>query len=111
MLFDIEVRHNPGNGDYFQPYTEVGVKALTAQDAVAKIQRQNPGCQVWCSDSYNESSNNSSSSGDGSDVLGYLLLAAIIGGIYVFVTWWYYVIPGALILGILYYWMQRNHEE
>ena len=52
-----------------------------------------------------------SSSSDSSDVLGYLLLAAIIGVIYVCVTWWYFVVPGALILGILYYWMKRNGEE
>ena len=111
MLYDIEVRHKPGNGDYFQPYKEIGVEALTSHDAVAKIQRQNPGCQVWCCNSYNESRGNSSSSSDSSDVLGYLLLAAIIGVIYVCVTWWYFVVPGALILGILYYWMKRNGEE
>ena len=51
------------------------------------------------------------SSSDSSDVLGYLLLAAIIGVIYVCVTWWYFVIPGAIILGILYYWMKRNNNE
>ena len=111
MLYDIEVRHKPGNGDYFQPYKEIGVSALTSHDAVAKIQRQNPGCQVWCCNSYNEPCSNSSSSSNSGDTEGYFYLALILGALYVTINWWYFVIPGAIILGTFYYWSKRNGEE
>ena len=68
MLFDIEVRPPHGGG---QPYREIGVEALTHQDAVAKIQRQNPGCQVWCCNSYNEKRSSSSQSSGGGNTIDF----------------------------------------
>jgi hypothetical protein len=44
MLYEIEVRPRSGT-EYFQIYTEI-IEALTSQDALAKVQRRNPGCQV-----------------------------------------------------------------
>ena len=107
MLFDIEVRHN-GNGDYFQPYKEVGVEALTSQDAVAKIQRQNPGCQVWCCNSYNAPRSKSSSSSDIGDTAGWFYLAIIIFLLYVLSKWWMIVLPMAVLIGI--FWLHDKFK-
>ena len=52
MLYDIEVR--PGSGqDHFQYYTET-VEANTSGDALARVQRMNPGCQLFLQGSYND---------------------------------------------------------
>ena len=107
MLFDIEVRHN-GVGDYFQPYKEVGVDALTSHDAVAKIQRQNPGCQVWCCKSYNAPRSKSSSSSDIGDTAGYFYLALILGALYVTINYWMIVLPIAVVAGI--FWLHNKFK-
>ena len=100
MLYDIEVRPGSNTG-FFQPYKET-VEANTSHDAVARVQRANPGCQVRCCRSYNKSSGNGgfSSSSDG-DVGGYLVLGAILFGIWLLVEYWWIVVPIAVILGIL----------
>ena len=100
MLYDIEVRPGPDTG-FFQYYTET-VEAATSHDAIARVQRANPGCQVRCCRSYNKS--NGSSSSDIGDVGGYLALGAILFGIWVVVEYWWIVVPLAVIalLGWLY---------
>jgi len=100
MLYDIEVRPGSGSG-FFQYYTET-VEAATSHDAVARVQRANPGCQVRCCRSYNKS--NDSSSSDIGDVGGYLALGAILFGIWIVVEYWWIVVPLAaiILLGWLY---------
>ena len=104
MLYDIEVRPGPNTG-FFNYYTET-VEANTSHDAVARVQRANPGCQVRCCRSYNKPSGNGgfSSSFDGDVGGGYLILGAILFGIWVVVEYWWIVVPLAviLLLGWLY---------
>jgi len=105
MLYDIEVRPGPDSG-FFQYYTET-VEAATSQDAVARVQRANPGCSVRCCRSYNKSSGNSSLS-DSGDVGGYLILGAILFGIWLIVEYWWIVIPVAIILGFLVWYGSQD---
>ena len=50
--YDIEVR--PGrNSEHFTYYIET-VTANNSHDAVAKVQRMNPGCEVYCTKQYTE---------------------------------------------------------
>ena len=86
--YDIEVR--PGrNSEHFTYYTET-VTANNSHDAVAKVQRMNPGCEVYCTKQYTEDeyqkenggSNNNSSSGNGysSVSLGFFPTVILGGG-------------------------------
>jgi hypothetical protein len=53
MFYEIEVR--PGQGmPHFNYYTEV-VEAPTSQDAIARVQRKNPGCMISCCRSWSGS--------------------------------------------------------
>lgn len=108
MLYDIEVRPGPNTG-FFQYYTET-VEANTSHDAIARVQRANPGCQVRCCRSYNKPNRNggSSSSSDG-NVGGYLILGAILFGIWLLVEYWWIVVPAAVILGLLV-WYGWNED-
>ena len=77
MIYEIEVR--PGSSDFFTPYKET-VEANTSYDALARVKRRNPGCQVFVTNSYNAPINrggggSSSAGGCGTAVL--LVLAAI----------------------------------
>lgn len=99
MLFDIEVRPGRDTG-FFQPYTET-VEAATSHDAVARVQRANPGCQVWCSRSYNKPRENHSSGSD-TDAGGLLTLAAVVFVIWLLAEYWWIVLPiGGIILLIM----------
>ena len=98
MLYDIEVRPGPDTG-YFQYYTET-VEAATSHDAVARVQRANPGCVVRCTKSYNKPRGEASGGSDG-DVGGYLILGAILFGIWLLIEYWWIVVPVAVILGLL----------
>jgi hypothetical protein len=96
MLFDIQVR--PGrNSGYFQYYTET-VEAATSHDAVAKVQRANPGCQVVCTRSYNKPSGNKSSGSsdiDGGGLIGLIGLAAAAWAFVSFTPWILMILGGA----------------
>lgn len=104
MLFDIEVRPGP-DSDFFQYYTET-VEANTHHDAVARVQRRNPGCTVRCCNSYN-ASKSSSSSTDSGDMVGYLGLFAILFIIWLFIEFWYIAIP-VTIAGAVLWWKNRG---
>ena len=106
MLYDIEVRPGPDSG-FFQYYTET-VEAATSHDAVARVQRANPGCYVRCCKSYNKPSE-SSSSGSTGDVGGYLILGAILFGIWVVVEYWWIVTPIAVI--VLLAWLYQKFSD
>jgi|TARA_B100001094_G_scaffold327296_1_gene385187 hypothetical protein len=94
MLFDIEVR--PGNNtEFFQYYSET-VEALTSHDAVARVQRANPGCQVRCTNSYNADNSGSSISSMG-EIGSYLILGAIIFALWLIVEYWWIALPAGLI--------------
>ena len=98
MLYDIEVRHKTGSGDFFQPYTET-VEAATSHDAVKRVERRNPGCTVRCCRSYN-----APGSGGGSldlgDSGGYLALGMVVLGLWLIIEFWWIVIPVAVLGGI-----------
>lgn len=64
MIYEVEVRPGPNSG-FFNYYTET-VEASTSHDAVARVQRANPGCIVRCTKSYNKQR----SSGGGSESSG-----------------------------------------
>tara|TARA_B000000437_G_scaffold187338_1_gene144566 strand:+ start:278 stop:658 length:381 start_codon:yes stop_codon:yes gene_type:complete len=104
MLFDIEVRPGP-DSDFFQYYTET-VEANTHSDAVARVERRNPGCTCRCTNSYN-ASKSSSSSTDSGDMLGYLGLFAILFVIWLFIEFWYIAIP-VTIAGAILWWKNRD---
>ena len=109
MIYEIEVRHQQGAGDYFQPYIET-VEALTSHDAVARVQRANPGCNVRCCASYNKSGESSSSSdSDIGDIGGYLVLGAILFGIWVLVEYWWIVVPIAGVSFII--WLYAKFSD
>lgn len=101
MLFDIEVRPGPNTG-FFQYYTET-VEAATSHDAVARVQRANPGCVVRCTNSYNKPRGESSggSGGSDTDVGGMLVVGAVLFGIWLVVEYWWIVVPIAVVLGFL----------
>lgn len=65
MHYEIEVRPGPGTG-HFQYYTET-VEALTSHDALAMVQRRNPGCQVTVCRSWQGTQRTNSRSGSSSD--------------------------------------------
>ena len=79
MIYELEVRPGQGSSDFFTPYKET-VEANTSHDAIARVQRRNPGCQVWVTSSYNAprggGGGGSSSSGGGSGCL--VLLGLVI---------------------------------
>ena len=102
MLFDIEVRHD-GEGDYFQMYSET-VEAATAQDAISRVQRKNPGCYVHCTNSYNAPYRQSTTYGGegGGFLVGIAILGLIIIG--VLVEYWYIAVPLVAGLLFLYLW-------
>ena len=84
MLYDIEVRPGPNTG-FFNYYTET-VEANTSHDAVARVQRANPGCIVRCCRSYNKP--NKSSSSSGSDIPN---IGGTVGLVGLFVAAWAFV--------------------
>lgn len=93
MLYDIQVRPGP-NGPFFNYYTET-VEALTSHDAVERVQRANPGCQVICSRSYNKPNNKSSGDSDVSiESAGTLLGLAIAAWAFVSFTPWILMVLG-----------------
>lgn len=96
MIYDIEVRPGP-DSDFFQYYTET-VEALTSHDAIAKVQRRNPGCNVRCTNSYSSSDQSSSSSFDGGDGFGMLVLGLIVFAIWLVVEYWFFVLPIVIII-------------
>ena len=100
MLFDIEVRPGP-DSDFFQYYTET-VEANTHSDAVARVERRNPGCSCRCTNSYNAPKSGSSST-DSGDMLGYLGLFAILFVLWLFIEFWYIAIPVTIAGAILWY--------
>ena len=104
MLFDIEVRPGP-DSDFFQYYTET-VEANTHSDAVARVERRNPGCICRCTNSYNAPKSGSSST-DSGDMLGYLGLFAILFVIWLFIEFWYIAIP-VTIAGAILWWKNRD---
>ena len=85
MIFEVEVRHQQGAGDYFQPYTE-SVEALTSQDAKSRVQRANPGCLVRVTRSYNENNSESGSSFDFGDIGGTFGWIVLLGGLWALAT-------------------------
>lgn len=99
MLYDIEVRPGP-NSEFFQYYTET-VEASTAHDAVSRVQRRNPGCNVHCTNSYN-SSRQGSSSLDFSDIGGSALLIGLLLLLGVIIEYWSIILPVGIVLGILF---------
>lgn len=85
MLFDLEVRPQAGT-PYFQPYTTT-VEAGTSSDALNRVKRQYPGCDVWVTSSYNapvKRGGGGMSSGGAQGGLGLAVLlligAAMLGG-------------------------------
>lgn len=99
MLYDIEVRPGPDTG-FFQYYTET-VEANTSHDAIARVQRANPGCQVRCCKSYN-APNDSSGGGSFSDGDGEGTMAAIaILGTIALVMWAWSVLKWVLLLAAI----------
>jgi len=99
MFYDIKV--NPPQGDG-SAYIET-IEADTQSEATLRVQRANPGCNVYCVG--NRASNNSSGGGfdfgfdDGTKgliVFGLLILFFI-------VKYWYIAIPVGLIVSILLY--------
>ena len=99
MLYDIEVRPGP-NSEFFQYYTET-VEASTAHDAVSRVQRRNPGCNVHCTNSYN-SSRQGSSSLDFGDIGGSVLLIGLLLLLWVIIEYWSIILPVGIVLGILF---------
>ena len=99
MLYDIEVRPGP-NSEFFQYYTET-VEASTAHDAVSRVQRRNPGCNVHCTNSYN-SSRQGSSGLDFSDIGGSALLIGLLLLLWVIIEYWSIILPVGIVLGILF---------
>mgnify|MGYP003117408647 CR=1 FL=1 len=77
MIYDIEVR--PGSGqEFFQYYTE-SVEAPTSSDALARVQRMNPGCQLFLQGSHNNSGKSGGSGIDlGTSTIGVLVLVGIV---------------------------------
>ena len=88
MLYDIEVRPGRDTG-FFQYYTET-VEAQTSHDAVARVQRSNPGCDVRCTRSYTEDGGGSSIT----DFSGSFGLALLCGGLWLFFMWAPWVLMG-----------------
>lgn len=84
MLFDLEIRAQAGT-DYFQPF-KTTVEAGTSSDALNRVKRQYPGCDVWVTNSYNAPVNRgpsgSSSGGGGCAPLIGLGILILIGGIF-----------------------------
>ena len=99
MLYDIEVRPGP-NSEFFQYYTET-VEGSTAHDAVSRVQRRNPGCNVHCTNSYN-SSRQGSSSLDFGDIGGSALLIGLLLLLWVIIEYWSIILPVGIVLGILF---------
>ena len=87
MIFELEVRSKAGT-DYFQSF-KTTVEAGTSSDALNRVKRQYPGCDVWVCRSYNapvnrgggSSAPSGSSGGLGSAVM-LLIGAALIGSIF-----------------------------
>lgn len=93
MLYDIEVRPGPNTG-FFNYYTET-VEANTSHDAVARVQRANPGCIVRCCRSYNSPNKSSSSSGSGvGDVGGTVGLIGLVAAAWAFVSFTPWILMG-----------------
>ena len=78
MIFELEVRPGQGSTDFFTPYKET-VEANTSHDALARVKRRNPGCQVWVVNSYNAGSGGGGgySGGGGGSGCGTLILIGI----------------------------------
>ena len=99
MLYDIEVRPGP-NSEFFQYYTET-VEASTAHEAVSRVQRRNPGCNVHCTNSYNSSRQGSSSLDFIDSIVGLCGLIGFLLLFWVIVEYWSIILPVGIILGIL----------
>ena len=78
MIYEIEVRPGPGS-DFFQYYIEK-VEAATADDAIKRVQRRNPGCYVSCTNSYNAPNSSKAISSDTEWHIGHTIGAVMIGG-------------------------------
>lgn len=98
MLYEIKVSPGP-NSEFFQYYTET-VEALTSHDAVARVERSNPGCNVYCMNSYN-SPKEGSSGLDFSDIGGSALLIAFLLLLWGVIEYWHIILPISIIVGIL----------
>ena len=98
MLYDIQVRPGP-NSKFFQYYTET-VEASTSHDAVARVERSNPGCIVHCTNSYN-SPKEGSSGLDFSDIGGSALLIAFLLLLWGIIQYWHIILQISIIVGIL----------
>ena len=88
MLFDIEVRPGP-DSDFFQYYTET-VEANTHSDAVARVERRNPGCICRCTNSYNaprKSGGGSDGGLDAGSTTGAIILGGGLLGFLMFTPW------------------------
>ena len=101
MLYDIEVR--PGaNTDFFQYYTET-VEAATSYDAVSRVQRANPGCDVRCTKSYNAPRSGGGSTDFGDMAIGLLALGAFLFVLWLIVEFWWIAIPVSVIGGVCWF--------
>ena len=86
MIFELEVRAQAGT-DYFQPF-KTTVEAGTSSDALNRVKRQYPGCDVWVCRSYNAPVNSgagsapSGSSGGLGGAVMLLIGAALIGSVF-----------------------------
>ena len=89
MIYDIEVRPGPGM-EFFQYYTE-SVNANSSDDALKRVQRSNPGCELCCTGYYNDDGESGGSGMDlGSSTTWALIL---VGGVAFF-----YLLP--IIIGV-----------
>ena len=95
MIYKIEVR--PGkNTEKFQYYTET-VEAPTRGDAISRVQRANPGCNVECVNFYNaeEAPNKSGGSGSSMDLETTTGLVVVGGGLLAFFMFMPWILMGA----------------
>jgi hypothetical protein len=97
MNYEVEVRPGP-NTEFFQYYTET-VEAPTSHDAVARVQRANPGCVVRTTNSWSEYSDNESESSSSSEISGGLVLIGLVVMLLIY-AWKWILLIGAISLVI-----------
>ena len=83
MIYELEIR-NGDDQEFFNPYKQT-IEANTSGDAISRVERMNPGCKVWITNTRNSSHGNkgsvSVSNGNGClPILG-LIALVIIGGV------------------------------